>query len=194
MGELTLETLGISSDALTDKLVEKLAERLLETSGYDEESGDWRGSGAMAKRVNELVKAKVDAAVNDIAEKHIQPLVSGLVENVVFQETNTWGEPKKPPMSFKEYLAFKAENWLREQVNYQGKSKGEGDSYNWSAKNTRIGHMVHEHLDHHIKSALTKAFESLNAQVAGGLEQAVKMQLAGVLSALKVDVKTSVGR
>lgn len=191
MTELTLETLGISSEALTEKLVETLADRLLESSGYDEESGNFHGSGALAKRVNELVKAKVDAAVASIAEKHIEPLVSGLIENVVFQETNTWGEAKKPPMSFKEYLAFKAENWLREQVNYQGKTRDE-DSYNWSGKNTRIGNMVHQHLDHHVKTALTKAFTNLNAQVAGGLEEAVKMQLAGVLRGIEVGINTTV--
>ncbi len=193
MTELTLDALGINSDALTDKLVDRLAERLLETSGYNEESGDWSGSGAMAKRINAMMQARIDAAVTAIADNHIQPLVSSLIEGAVFQETNGWGESKKPPMTFKEYLAAKSESWLREQVNYQGKTRDE-DSYNWSAKNTRIAFMVHQHLDYHIKDALTKAFATLNAQVAGGLEQAVKMQLAGVLKGINVDVKTSVSK
>jgi hypothetical protein len=189
--ELTLESLGISSEALTDKLVDRLAERVLEGAGYDEESGEWSGRTTMGKRINAMVQAKVDETVTAIADKHIQPLVSTLIENAVFQETNQWGEPKKPPMTFKEYLAVKSETWLREQVNYQGKTRDE-DSYNWSAKNTRIAHMVHQHLDYHIKDALTKAFTNLNAQVAGGLEQAVKMQLAGVLKGLNVSVATSI--
>lgn len=193
MNELSLEALGINSEALTEKLVDRLAERVLEVSGYDDESGEWHGSGAMAKRINAAVQSKIDATVTDIADKHIQPLVAGLIENAVFQETNGWGEPKKPPMTFKEYLAHKSENWLREQVNYKGLTRDE-DSYNWSGKNTRIGHMVHQHLDYHIKDALTKAFTNLNAQVAGGLAQAVKMQLAGVLKGLSVDVKTHVAK
>ena len=193
MNELSLEALGIDSEALTDKLVDRLAERLLETSGYDEVSGEWSGSGAMAKRVKQLVKDKIDAAVVSVADKHIQPLVATLVEGAVFQPTNEWGEAKKPPMTFKEYLAHKSENWLREEVNYKGMTR-EQDSYNWSKSNTRIGYMVHQHLDYHIKDALTKAFTSLNAQVAGGLEQAVKMQLAGVLKGITVDVATKIAK
>ena len=163
MNELSLEALGINSEALTEKLVDRLAERVLEVSGYEDVSGEWNGSGAMAKRINAAVQAKIDATVTEIADRHIQPLVENLIQTAVFQETNSWGEPKKPPMTFKEYLAHKSENWLREQVNYQGKTRDE-ESYNWSGKNTRIGHMVHQHLDYHIKGALTKAFTSLNAQ------------------------------
>lgn len=193
MGELTLEALGLNSEALTDKLVDRLAERLLETSGYNELSGEWAGEGAMAKRINALVKDRIDTAVTAIADNHIQPLVATLIEGAIFQPTNEWGEPKKPPMTFKEYLAHKSENWLREEVNHKGMTR-EQDSYSWSKSNTRIGFMVHQHLDYHIKDALTKAFTSLNAQVAGGLEEAVKMQLAGVLKGISVDVKTAVKR
>ena len=64
------------------------------------------------------------------------------------------------------------------------------NSYNWSAKQTRIVHLVHQHLQYSIENAMKEALKIANSAIVGGIEGAVKLKLAEVAAALKIDVKT----
>lgn len=187
--EITLESLGLNADALAERLVDRLAETVLTSVSYDEDGDEFRGKNALSRKLEALVQQRIDQSVNEIAEKHLLPRVAEMVENVTFQQTNEWGEAKKPPLTFREYLVTQAERWMSEPVDYEGKPKGR-DSFGWHASNTRVAHMVHQHLDHHIHTAMAAALKDANSKIAGGIEAAVKMQLQEVLGKLKVDVKT----
>lgn len=125
MTDLTLESLGLSQEDLAEKLVDRLAENLLTSINYDPEGGDWHSSSPFAKKLDKLVKDRLDQIVNDMAEKHVLPGVTKMVEDMMLQETNKWGEKKGEPVSFREYLVSRADHWMREQVDYKGKSKGD---------------------------------------------------------------------
>lgn len=190
MTELTLEALGLSRDEIIDRMVDRLTEKMLRESVMDG-SGDLVdvGYSPFAQVIHDRVMAKIDQAVEDIAARNVLPNVASYVEKLTMQETNKWGEKTGQKLTFTEYLVKRAEAWITEPVDYQGKPKGT-DSYSWRVHGTRIGHMIHEHLDHQIQTAIKQALTELNSRVAKGLHETVRVQLAEVLEKLKVEVKT----
>jgi len=186
--ELTLEQLGLSQDDLAAKLVDRIAENLLTSLDYDEEGGEWRSKSPFAKKLDKMIKDRLDVIINDMAGKHVLPVVNELVENITLQETNKWGEKRGTPVSFKEYLVQRAEAWMTEQVNFEGKPKGT-DSYSWSPHGTRVSHMIHKHLEYEIGTAMKGAMQNATTSIAKGLHDAVKIQINEVASRLRVDVK-----
>ena len=68
-------------------------------------------------------------------------------------------------LTFAEYLVHRAERYIAEEVDYQGKPKSV-DSYQWRAHSTRIVHMIHEHLNFRISSAIEGAMKDANKSIA----------------------------
>lgn len=190
MAELTLEALGLSRDEIIDRMVDRLAEKMLRENVMDDD-GDLVdvSHSPFAQAVHGRVMAKIDQAVEEIAARNVLPNVASYVENLSMQETNKWGEKTGQKLTFTEYLVKRAEAWITEPVDYQGKPKGT-DSFSWRARGTRISHMIHEHLDYQIQTAIKQALAELNSKVAKGLHETVRIQLSEVLEKLKVEVKT----
>lgn len=187
--ELTLESLGLDQDKLADKLVDRLAQNMLTSIGYDEDGDEWFGTSPFANKLNNMVKARLDKIVSDLADKHVLPRVNEMVEGLVLQQTNQWGEKIGQPVTFIEYLTQRAENWMREEVSYDGKTKGQ-DSFNWRKYGTRVEYLLDKHLQYSIESAMKAAVGEANKTIAGGLVDAVKIKLAEISSSLKVKVET----
>lgn len=187
MTELTLESLGLKQEELADRLVEALADNFMHKVGMDGEGDTYSTRSAVAVRLEGELRKMVDAKVVAFADAAIAPLIADSIEKVTFQQTNSYGEAKRDPLTFREYLIQRAENYMTEQVNYQGKSKSE-DSYSWSPKGTRIAHMIHEHLHYHINSSVKKALADINSKIAAGIQETVKLQIKEVLEKLRVNV------
>ncbi|MCR5875118.1 hypothetical protein LRS10_13550 [Phenylobacterium sp. J426] len=187
---LTLEVLGLSQEDLANRLVDRLADGLLTDLHYDEDGFEFRGTSPFAKSLNKLVKARLDALVEDLGSKHVLPRVSELVENLVLQETNRWGEPTGKSVTFIEYLVQRAEAYMTEKVNYEGKSKDESGGYSWSGTQTRVAHLIHKHLHYSIETAMKEALANANSAIAKGLLDTVKLKLGEATAALKVAVTT----
>lgn len=188
---LTLEALGLSVTEIQDRVVQVLADRVMESLVPDEEGEEVRLPSAFAERLQRRVLEQTNRAIEQIAAQHILPNVAQYVETLCLQETNRWGEKTGKALTFTEYLVARAEAYLREEVNYQGKTKGE-DSYSWKASGTRVAHLVHAHLHYSIQTAMEQALRQANSAIAGGIEQAIKIKLGEVLASLKVETK--VGR
>lgn len=188
--ELTLESLGLDQDKLAEKLVDRLAQNMLTSIGYDEDGGDWFGTSPFARKLNDMVKARLDQVVNDLADKHVLPRVNEMVEGLVLQQTNQWGEKVGTPVTFIEYLTQRAEVYMQEPVNYEGKTQKESGSYGWSKAQTRITHLVEKHLHYSIDSAMKDALKIANSAIATGIEQTVKTKLSEITQGLSVAVKT----
>lgn len=186
-GTLSIESLGFTKEDLEDRVVELAVERLLRTRGFDEDGEETSKASALSERLKAALLDRIDSAVREIAEKHILPNAAQYIENVTFQKTNQWGESKEPPLTFREYLAKQAENYLTEQVNYEGKSKSE-DSYNFRGTQTRITHMVHKHLHSEIERLMKDAVADANNKIASGIQEAVKMKLGEITNGLKLSV------
>jgi hypothetical protein len=178
--ELNLETLGITKEELTNLVVERIAKNMLDTSGWD-----WDA------RIDKLIREKIDARVKEIGDTVVLPLCSAKIEDLIIRETNKYGEETGKSKTFVEYLVARAEAYITEKVSDAGKSKAEdGNDYNWRGSQTRITHMVHSHLQYHIKAAIEAALKDMNSKVALGIAETVKLQLGAVMNGLKVNVTT----
>lgn len=189
MSELTLEALGLDQEKLAAKLVDRLAQNMLTSINYDEDGEEWFNTSPFSKKLDQLLKARLDQIVTDLADKHVLPRVNEMVEGLVLQQTNQWGEKVGSPVTFTEYLVQRADAYMREEVNYNGKTRAE-DSYSWSKHTTRIAYMVHQHLHFSIERAMKQALNDANSSITGGLENAVKLALAEAQAKLKVTVAT----
>lgn len=186
---LTLEALGLTQESLAERLVDKLAEGLLSSMDYDEDGHTFRGESPFANKLNRMVKDRLNSLVDDLGAKHVVPKVEEMVEGMVLQQTNQWGEKTGKPVTFIEYLTQRADHWMREEVNYDGKTKG-SDSYSWKKAGTRVEYVIDKHLQYSIETAMKAAISAANQSIIGGLQEAVKIKLAEVAASLKVEVKT----
>lgn len=188
MTGITLEELGITQKELADRVVDACVTLMLMSVDTDEDS---EGPSQFQRQLKEQVKDKIDEAINNIAAKNLLDGVQAHIENLTIQETNRYGEERGEPTTFIEYLTHRADHYLREDVDFHGKSRSEcRSSGSFSKSTTRIAHMVDAHLHYSIKTAMEKALAVANSSIAGGIEEAVKMKLAEILKSLKVEVKT----
>ena len=86
------------------------------------------------------------------------------------------------------YTRLKADEYIQEPVNYNGKTRDE-DNYNWSPKSSRIVYLVNNHLRFSIETAMKKAMADANKSIVGGIEAAVKMALQEAQAKLKITTK-----
>lgn len=187
MDNIPFEALGFTPEQLQDRVVEHVAKCLLTTTRLDSENDDeflasseWREG--IEKRVRELIEQKVE----QIATEHVLPKVASMVENLELKPTNRWGEPKGEPVSFVEHMVERAENWMTEKVDFQGKKP----DYHSKGTQTRVAHMVHQHLHYTIEKACKGALDDLNGKVATGIADTVKLKLKEALERLTVKAGT----
>jgi hypothetical protein len=175
--------LGISPEELRELVVKRAADLLLAELDDRNELLD----------VNGILRAAVEERVGPITEQIgkdvIEPRVQALIEGITFQKTSEWGEPKKAPQTWRELLVERAENWLTEPVNRNGKTRTE-DSYSWSPATTRIAYLVDQHLQLHIDQAMKAALLDANKKIASGIMEAVRTGLNSAAAGIKVEVKT----
>ena len=131
----------------------------------------------------------MDETLKRAMEQHIYPRVTAMVENITLQKTNSWGEAKGTPLTFVEYLVERTDQWIREEVNYEGKVKGE-DSFSWNKKGTRIQFMIDKYLQYSISTAMEQALGLGVSSVRKGLEDAVKIAIDNIKVTVKTEVKT----
>jgi len=186
---IDIESLGFTKAELQQRVVDQICEQLL-TSIYTDEDGSESPQESQFKRaIAAAVKKQTDETINALAERHLLPNVAKQIEEIVLQETNRWGEATGQSVTFIEYLTQRADAWIREEVNHNGKTKAE-DGYSWTKSTTRISHMIHEHLKYSIERSMKAALELATGSVKKGLEEAVKIALANIQVKVNTEVKS----
>jgi hypothetical protein len=190
MSAITLESLGFSQEELQTRVIEKLCQDILRSVGFDYD-GDREVDvdSQFSKTVEKRTKEHIDATINALAEKHLLPNVTTFIENLTLQATTQWGEKRGEKITFIEYLTQRAEAYMSEQVNFEGKSKGESGGYSWSGTQTRITHLVNKHLHYSIEMAMKNALQIANSAIAKGIEETVKLKLAELSNTLSASVQ-----
>jgi hypothetical protein len=181
MTKQDLAALGITTEDVLKKVVEKISDAFI---GSDED-----GATDFYNQIERSLKAITTAKLDAIFAEHIQPAIGEMIENHCLQATNEWGEKCGKKLTFTEYLVERADAYIREPVDYRGKSKDE-ESYNWTGRSTRITFLIHEHLQHRIEQAMAKALGEVNSSVCKGLEEAVNMAIKRVTVKVDTTVKT----
>ena len=185
--EFTCEQLGISKEELQTRVVEGICEKILYSKVYDED-GEWYDNSEINKQLQNAIAERIDSYVSAIGEKHILPRIDSLTEDFVLQKTNQWGEKVGNPKTFIEYMVDRAENFIKEPVNYKGKTKDQ-DSYSWSKNGTRIEYLINSNLQYSISCAVKQMLNDANRNIVGGIEEAIKIKLKEVQQKLKITAK-----
>lgn len=194
MTAITMESIGLTKEELQERVIEALCAGILTGTAYDPDSErEEFVSSRFKQALDEKIKGYVDQAINAIAEKHVLPNVVQYIDNLTLQERTKWGEKKGQPMSFVEYLVSRAEHYITEEVNYEGKSREDG-GYSWSKHSTRITHLIHEHLKYEIQTAMNGALKEANKTFATGLQRAVNVALNEAIANTKVVAEVKQGR
>lgn len=187
---LNLKSLGFTQEELQEKVIERLCEQATSIIRYDEEGEEYTVKTNFSQKLNEVVQKHINDTIMAIAEKHVLPKVGEYIENLILQETNQWGEARGKPITFIEYLVQRAETYMTEKVNYEGKSKAQSAGFSWSGTQTRLSHLIHEHLHYSISTAMEKALKDANSHIVEGLEKTVKIKLEEISKGLKIGLKT----
>ena len=181
--QLDLDVLGITRDDLIQRVVDKITETVM-SQEMREDGASYFANSDLAETLQSHVKEQVDTKVAELAEKFVLPDVGTLIENFTLQKTNEWGEKVGAKVSFIEYLVQRADAYIKEPVDYDGKVIERG-GYG-KATQTRIAHMIDKHLHYSISQAMTKALADVTGNIAKGLEETVKIKLAEATASLKV--------
>jgi hypothetical protein len=182
--------LGFTKEDLQNRVVDQLCDRLLSQEGGDEEGHSWINESKLQKDLDELVRQRIDERVTALANEHVLPNVQAIIENWTLQETSQWGEKKGRSFTFTEYLVSRADAYMREDVDANGKAK-DGDSYNWKKHSSRMAHAINAHLQYQIQSAMKEALEKANKSLDGAMESAARQAMIETASklSLKLELK-----
>lgn len=195
----TLEALGIDRKHIEEQLVVRLVDTFLGEHLYVHEEEDDAGLMTtetkldlepIARRIHKEVGEKIDVVVGSIAKEVLGSNIEAYIETLLLEEANRWGEPTGNKWTIREYIVHRAEEYLREQVDSDGRSKAESRGSMWTGKQARAAYMVDRHLHYAISSALKEALKNANSRIVEGLEETVKIKLKEISKALKVEVKT----
>lgn len=189
---IDLQTLGFSQEELQERVVERICDQLLTSMDYNPDSDEEQPvASRFQNAVKDLIKKRIDTTIEALAERYVLPNVAQYIEDLTIQQTNEWGEKRGTPMTFIEYLVQRAQAYMREEVNHDGKAKGEADSYGWSgSKQTRITYLIHKHLQYSIETAMKDALQVATGEVARGIHETARHKLNEIAAALKVSVET----
>lgn len=185
----TLQTLGFSIEQLQQRVVDQICETLLSRK-YDDEDGEtsFYGDSKFKQKLDKEIETRINQTINALAEKHVLPNVAEYVENLTIQKTNEWGEKRGQSITFIEYLTQRAQVYMQEKVNYEGKGKDEMGGYSWSGTQTRITFLVEKHLHYSIEKAMKESLSIATGEIAKGIHETTRLKLNEIAAGLKVGV------
>lgn len=184
----SLQELGFTREEIEQKVVEKIAADMLTEFVYDAETGMEPHDTHLAVRFRDIIRKHVERQLNKLAEEYVVPNIREIIESVRLTPTNQWGESVGPAQTWTEYLAASAKNYLEQPVDYDGKPT-ERNSYGRNTQ-TRLTHLIHQHLHYSIESAMKGAVDQIKASISPALEQTCKLKLNEIAASLKVSMAT----
>ena len=190
----TLESLGINPETLGDRIVDQAVSALLSATGFDPDSEqETRYESRFKKAIETRIQKAVDEKIAALAAVHLIPRVGELIEKADMRKTNRYGEPQSPPMTFKEYIAHRAETYMTEEVDHFGNSKADLEAknestYNWSSSGPRLTVLMKLYIKDSMEKSAKAAVSDVNAVIAKNIEKAAKDAIASAASSIKVGI------
>lgn len=190
----TLKALGVSPEDLADRIVDQAVQTLLSYTGYADEDGEERTYETRFKReIEKRVQESVDAKIAALAAEHVLPRVGEMIEQADMRKTNRYGEPVTPSLTFKEYIAYRAEVYMTEDVDYHGNSKADLEAknestYNWRSCGPRLTVLMRTYIRDTLEKEAKAAVNDVNQVIAKNIAQAARDAIASASASLKVSV------
>lgn len=190
----TLEALGVSAEDLAERIVDQAVNALLYSTGFNpvtEEEVTYENK--FKRAIEAKIQQTVDTKIAAIAAEHILPRVGEMIEKADMRKTNRYGEPQTPSLTFKEYIAHRAESYMTEDVDLQGNSKADLEAksestYNWRSCGPRLTVLMRLYIRSHLESSAKAAVADVNAVIAKNIEKAAKDAIAAAAECIKVSV------
>lgn len=185
--EISLESLGLTVEQMQDRLIEAMIDRFL-TSTVSDEDGE---PVIVASHFRTAIQNSITQRVDETVERLIAPALEGSITSYIDQfkiaQTNAFGEARREPESITEYIVRRAQEYLTEGVDWQGKSKKEKgrDSYNHRDETTRVAFLIDKRLNEEIEKAMKEALANANTAITNGLKSAVAFELDKLNAKLK---------
>lgn len=190
----TLEALGITPDELGNRVVDQCVEILLSSTGFNPDTEEETRYASKFKREIELrIQKAVDEKISTLAAVHIIPRVGEMIEQADMRKTNGYGEAKSPPMTFKEYIAHRADVYMTEDVDLNGKSKADLEArnestYGWRSCGPRLTVLMRNYIADSMAKHASAAVTDVNKVIAKNIEKAARDAIAAASANLKVSV------
>lgn len=182
--------LGLTEEELQNRVIETMADRMLSALAVDDDGEEWRPPSSLKRKLDEIIKSRIDETISRMAAEHVLPRVDELIMGRVLQETNAWGEAVKKPVTFTEYLVSRAELYIQEKVDSAGKSKSESGGYSWSGTQTRLAHAINRHIGVEIENAMKAIIGDGNKQIAKAIETTCRDTIKSISEKLSISIKT----
>lgn len=191
--EFNCEMLGISQEEMQDRVINAAAEKLLSSSKImsydDDDSGEV--STPFAKAMQEFLKDRVSAKVNEMAERELLPKLETFIGDIVFQKTDTWGKPDGDPRTAPEFLRDCCRDYMAEMVDEKGDPRPKASGYSrdhWYKKSTRAEFLVDRFLDSTMVSVMSEAVKDTNESMAEAIQSTMAEHMTKLLTTFKVNV------
>ena len=190
----TLEALGITREELAGRIIESAVDQLLSSTGFNPETEEeTRYESRFKREVEASVQRAVDAKIAALAEVHVLPRIGEMIEAADMRKTNRYGEPVSPSMTFKEYIAHRADVYMTEDVDFHGNSKADleakGEStYNWRSCGPRLTVLMRSYIRDSLEKQAKAAVADVNKVIAKNIEQAARDAITSAASNLKVQI------
>lgn len=183
-----LEMIGVdTTEQLREMVVDRLARELVGHVGGDDVGALFE---EVSYKADQLVAAAIDAKVEHLGAEHVTPKVNALVENIILQKTNSWGEPQGEPQTFVEYLVARADHYMREEVDYRGRSREEckRNHDTFRKDDIRLIAQINSLLSTRIEKAMQTILADANKTLEGALKTAVELKLKEVVDQIQVNI------
>lgn len=190
----TLEALGINPETLGDRIVDQAVDALLNATGFDPDTEEeTRYESLFKKAIETRIQRAVDEKISALALVHLVPRVGEMIEKADMRKTNRYGEPQTPSMTFKEYIAHRAESYMTEDVDSRGNSKADLEAkkestYDWRPSGPRLTVLMKLYIKDTMEKAAKSAVNDVNTVIAKNIEKAAKDAIASAASLIKVSV------
>lgn len=187
---MDLADLGLTPTELQDRVVDRLAERILEGQSEDDDGHRYPTETQFQRKLKEKMTKHIDDAVSSFADRVTAPVIGKLVETIELQESSRWGDKVGKPSSFREYIVARAELYLTQKVDKDGKGYGESYYSSSDANQTRAAYLVTKHLDASIQSAMKSALSDANSKIATTIADVVKERLSQIVASFPAPTLT----
>lgn len=179
---ITLESLGLSVEAMQDRLVDAMIDRFLTSTVTDEDGEPVVVAAQFQQAIRNSILSRVDEAVERLVAPALEGSITSYIDSFTIKSTNGYGEPKRDPETITEYIVRRANQHLTEGVNWEGKSKAEyskggRDSYGYKDHTTRVAFLIDKRLNEEIEAAMKQALATANKAITDGLKSAVNFEL-----------------
>ena len=186
---IDLESLGMTTECLANRVIDRIVDRIFEGT-TDEFYSDKIEAG-----LTKLVASRLNDKINAIAEASLYPIIDAKIDGFILQETNAYGEAKGGPKSFTEYLCGKAEEYLMEPIDGNGRTEAECKAKNlsWYSRDVHTTR-IENHISRYLKSRVEDAMKTATAAIGTVIQKSLEKTVTDVLKDMSEKIHVTLVR